>query len=474
MAHDLYPRTKADLGELSASEAFVLDHVYRGEDAVLGDACPAAEDAKKSIRAGFVRYLALGGCEAHRTHEKGVTITGARIEGRIDLDMCDVPGRVQLIKCRLDSGLQAVDASLGGLVLTGATLSDLMAHGVRVKGNVWLNDGFQSNGPVDLSGAAIGGQLSCVRGHFQNEHGDAFAAQNAQITEIFLWRDVSVEKGSVRLTGMNVAALADDQKSWPGDQRLMMDGFTYGRFVYGDTSASVRLNWLEKHSSNEFQPQPYQQLASVLGQMGHRYDRGRVLMAMERRMRRQQRKDMWKGGARIWPSLRPAWNAARTLLHACWDRVLRYLVGYGYRPWWSLFWAVPIVVATALLAQKVWDAGDFAPNAAPVLMSSTWQSLANDPDISNPAAHWACSPPAESDDCDGRAGRDYETFKAPLYALDLFVPLVNLGQDDAWAPSTSRGDWGRIAHNLIWLIKTIGWVMTAMVAGAVAGVIRND
>jgi len=51
---------------------------------------------------------------------------------------------------------------------------------------------------------------------------------------------------------------------------------------------------------------------------------------------------------------------------------------------------------------------------------------------------------------------------------------VNLGQDDAWAPSTSRGIWGQVAHNLIWLIKTIGWVMTAMVAGAVAGVIRND
>jgi len=86
------------------------------------------------------------------------------------------------------------------------------------------------------------------------------------------------------------------------------------------------------------------------------------------------------------------------------------------------------------MAQKVWDTGDFAPNAAPVLMSGPWQSLAN----------------------------------------DLFVPLVNLGQDDAWAPSTSRGIWGKVAHNLIWLIKTIGWVMTAMVAGAVAGVIRND
>jgi len=161
-----------------------------------------------------------------------------------------------------------------------------------------------------------------------------------------------VEKGSVRLTGMDVAGLSDDLKSWPEGDQLMMDGFTYGRFVYGDTSASVRLDWLDKHSSNAFQPQPYQHLAKVMGDMGHRHDRGRVLMAMERKMRVQQRKDMWKGASRISPSLRPPWNVLRTSMHLFWDRVLRFLVGYGYRPWWAIYWALPIVVATALLAQK--------------------------------------------------------------------------------------------------------------------------
>lgn len=474
MTNERYPRTIDDLGGLTPAETRVLEQICRGDEAILADGLPQPDASDVTLRAGFIRYLALGGCPAHRPHAKGVMISGAFISGSLDLDMCAVQGRLGLVKCRMERGIRVVDASVGALVLTGSRLSHMTAHGVNVTGNVWLNDGFQAHGPVDLSGATIGGQLSCVRGTFSNEHGDAFAAQNARVSEIFLWRDVTVDKGSVRVTGMDVAALTDDDKSWPAGGRLMMDGFTYGRFVYGDTSAGVRLAWLEKHSSNEFQPQPYQQLAKVMGDMGHRYDRSRVLMTMERKMRAQQRKDMWKGGSRIWAPFRPSWNAARTGFHAFWDRVLRFLVGYGYRPWWALFWAIPIVVATTFLAQKVWDSGDFAPNAAPVLMSAAWQDLATDPNVENPAAFWACSPPADSSDCTTRAGRDFETFKAPLYALDLFVPLVNLGQDDAWAPSTSRGIWGKIAHNLIWLIKTIGWVMTAMVAGAVAGVIRND
>jgi len=66
-----------------------------------------------------------------------------------------------------------------------------------------------------VSGAVIGGQLSCVRGQFETEHGDAFAAQNARVAEVFYWRDVTVKSGSIRLTDMQVGGLADDEKSWP-------------------------------------------------------------------------------------------------------------------------------------------------------------------------------------------------------------------------------------------------------------------
>lgn len=476
MTTEKYPRAISDLGTLLPGEEFVLSEVARGVPAILGEGLATEADTDRHIRAGLIRFLALGGDAEHRPHEKGVAIAGARVLGLLDLDLCHIAGRLELTRCVLSEGMTAVDASLSGLDLSGSHLASLMAHELDVSGNVTLGNEFRADLGVDLSGASIAGELSCVRGTFANEHGDAFAAQNAQIGELLIWRDVTVSSGLVRLTGVRVGALADDLKSWPDGGRLMMDGFTYGRIVYSDTSTGRRLEWLNKHSSNEFQPQPYQQLAQVLGEMGHRQDRSRVLMEMERRLRIQQRRDIAQGGLRVWPPLRKPWNWLRILFNAFWDRVLRFLVGYGYRPWWAFLWALPIVIATAILSQMVWDAGDFAPNAAPALMSAAWQDIAADGTVANPAAVWSCTAPSTGGDypCENMAGRDYETFKAPLYALDLFVPIINLGQGDAWAPSTSRGPLGRIAHNTQWLIKTIGWVITALVAGAVAGVIRND
>jgi len=54
------------------------------------------------------------------------------------------------------------------------------------------------------------------------------------------------------------------------------------------------------------------------------------------------------------------------------------------------------------------------------------------------------------------------------------IPIINLGQEDAWAPSTSRGPWGRGFHWAIPIIEVLGWVITALGAAAVTGVIRND
>jgi hypothetical protein len=72
-------------------------------------------------------------------------------------------------------------------------------------------------------------------------------------------------------------------------------------------------------------------------------------------------------------------------------------------------------------------------------------------------------------------GRDYESFSAGLYALDLFIPLDALGQEKNWAPSASRGTWGKWGHRLRWLVQMAGWVITAMGAAVVTGLIgRRD
>ena len=96
MGSEAYPREIKDLGDLLPAEKAVLEKVCAGEKAVLGAAVPDAPSDAVKIRAGFVRYLALGGCAAHQVHEKGIWVEGAWIEGRVDLDFCEVKGRFYL------------------------------------------------------------------------------------------------------------------------------------------------------------------------------------------------------------------------------------------------------------------------------------------------------------------------------------------------------------------------------------------
>ena len=104
------------------------------------------------------------------------------------------------------------------------------------------------------------------------------------------------------------------------------------------------------------------------------------------------------------------------------------------------------------------------PNAAPILVSADWQAVVKS-HPENPARFWAQP---------GQAGQDWETFNAFAYAADLVIPIVDLGQESAWAPSTSRSPLGQTGWWLRWFAKIIGWIITALGAGAVTGLIRRD
>ncbi len=146
------------------------------------------------------------------------------------------------------------------------------------------------------------------------------------------------------------------------------------------------------------------------------------------------------------------------------DAGLRLTVGYGYRPGRAVFLALVMVVALGAFFQRAWEAGDMTPNAAPILISGPWiEATVQRSD--NPAEFW--SQP-------GQAGQDWETFSAWAYAADLFIPIVSLGQEAAWAPSTSRSPLGRTGWWLRWFAKTVGWIVTALAAAAITGIIRRD
>jgi len=112
-------------------------------------------------------------------------------------------------------------------------------------------------------------------------------------------------EGTLDLRHAAVTVLRDRPDGWPASVRL--DGFTDATLEL-PLPAATRLGWLARDSGG-YQPQPYEQLATVYRTMGHDADARTVLLAKQRRRRRTVSAPL-----RIWGYLQD------------------WVVGYGYRP----------------------------------------------------------------------------------------------------------------------------------------------
>ncbi len=130
--------------------------------------------------------------------------------------------------------------------------------------------------------------------------------------------------GTLDLRHAAVTVLQDRSGGWPAAIRL--DGFTYAT-LESPLPAATRLGWLGRDSGG-YQPQPYEQLATVYRAMGHDAEARIVLLAKQRRRRRTVSAPL-----RIWGYLQD------------------WVVGYGYRPQRAALWlAVLLAVGTAAFA----------------------------------------------------------------------------------------------------------------------------
>ena len=126
---------------------------------------------------------------------------------------------------------------------------------------------------------------------------------------------------------------------------------------------------------------------------------------------------------------------------------------------------VVLFFIAAFTAQATWREGSFAPNSDVILVSQAWAALADDPGQQNPAMAWSAK---------GAPGMDWELFGAYGYAADMVIPVLALGQTAAWAPSTTRGPWGRGLWWGRWVLTMAGWFVSALGLAAITGITRRD
>lgn len=390
----------------------------------------------------------------------GLILRDARITGGVDVDRSTFGGQFDCDGATLDgNGDPALSAQ-------GLTLSD--SHSLRGT-TVW--------GAILLNRATIGGQFNCEEATLDGEDDLAIDAERLKVEKGFLFRQVNMVCGDVVLTAAQVGDLVDDPATWARiDGEVDLDGFTYER-IHEASDAPTRLAWLEKCATyyGEVFPQPYTQLAKVLAATGHSraarlvlHRRGQRMAEQEYRRDRERHAELrlesgrLDGEAMIEAARRGDRHWLRMTATRVWTLFLDRLIGFGFRPEFALAWAAGTFLLATLVYWVAYSTGGMVPNSAVVMISTSWaEAMVQAP--AAPALVWTSM--AE--------GQHYESFAALPYALDVVLPIVDLGQQSAWAPTTLTIP-GTLAWVATWVFTLFGWMLSALLVAALTGLIQKN
>jgi hypothetical protein len=284
--------------------------------------------------------------------------------------------------------LYMTPAGVGNPLLTSGTTP---ARGTLVQQ-------FECRGGIRLDDGRFGDAVDFERARFVFDDDQELSLRRVQTPELRFLGE-KPERGKVVLSGARVANLVDSASSWPTPGSLHMGGFVYESLVpQGAFPLTRRLEWVAAATA-EYNPEPYERLATVLRNCGEDEDAREVLLAKQRRRRETL------------PLAAKLWGYAQD-----------WTVAYGYRPGRAALWMAVLWAATSIAFSHA----------------------------SHPAINGDGHPP----------------WNASLFALDLLLPVIDLGQVGFWQ---LRGGWQWLAAVVILL----GWILATTVAAGATRLLRR-
>ncbi|GHB15568.1 hypothetical protein GCM10010377_01080 [Streptomyces viridiviolaceus] len=203
-----------EINDLTPAEARVWRAFPRGEAVdfrTAADDDPALGDAwgpERTVRAEVLRALLL---TAPRVEGEvgGLKLAGARITGVLDLRYATVDASVRLSDSHFGDVPNLYGARLRQLNLTGSVLPGLTSATVHVEGVLRMTR-CRFRGPVRLGGAKIAGALFADRAEFASPDGTEPALQlNHAVVEDDLSAPGMRARGEVRLNGARITGSVD-------------------------------------------------------------------------------------------------------------------------------------------------------------------------------------------------------------------------------------------------------------------------
>jgi hypothetical protein len=237
--------------------------------------------------------------------------------------------------------------------------------------------------------------------------------------------------GGMALGDAKAGRVVDDDKSWPMEPNSIdLSGFAYERF-HDPGKVKDRIAWLERQKGG-FKPQPYDQLAQVLSQMGNERDARKVSVAK-------------------YQKLRTSGQLGR--LGRIANLLFEWTVSYGYHPSLSLAW----LLALLLLGSGIFYVANSRGVMVRVSTETSSEASATAQSKSSPAKR-ASSP----------------KFHALLHSLDAMLPFVDLGQRKTFRISDDHpwSFWPLEAYLVVHIVA--GWSLVALFAAGLSGLVRKD
>lgn len=407
--------------------------------------------------------LNCSGAKLHGEEINALSADRAVIKGSVFLrEGFTATGTVRLLGAQIGGNLGCKKATLDGQ--GGAALS---ADQATIGGSVFLSEGFSATGTVRLLGVQIGGNLTCKKATLDVKGSNALSMDGMIVNGSFFFCGLVAPVTGISLSSAKVSRLIDDAESW--GERLILDGFVYQHLAgSAPTDAGARLVWLNKQHANfttaeDFRPQPWKQLQTVLRNMGHVEDARQIAIAFEDNLR-------LKGLIGQTPPSWPKWQrvgyryVAQTM-HA----LFKILIGYGYRPLRLGAW---MIIVWLFCAGVYWSAalqGAMSPSNPLV-----FQNL---PKYDSCTKNWyLCAELPE----------EYTGFSPLAYSLDLLLPLVNLQQEQDWAAliPTPKETWYQelfshwtfkhVVRMTVWFEILFGWVASLLLVAVVSGLTKRS
>jgi len=351
-------------------------------------------------------------------------------------------GGVRLVGVHIDGFVCCWDATLnnpGGIALA--------ASGLTIKEDLLCSRGFSAIGELHLVEARIGTALDFHGATLTNPDGPALSGERLVVGQSMECRGGFTAHGTINLTRAQIDGELDFTGAVldsPDGNALTLAGLRTPSLILRPATPPTEVDlrdarvgvlsddpttWpavlhLRNFAYDVLAEQPAVSVARRLAWI-RRDSEGYLPQLYEQLATTYRRAGQEEAARRV--AIAKQWRRRGALNSAgkLWNWLLYLTVGYGYRTWQAGLW----LLALLILGTRVF--GD----AYPAHMVATKQ-------------------PAPA-------------FNAVAYTVDVLLPIINLGQQDAWQPTGAALRWS-------WVLIGAGWVLTTAAAAGLTGILKRD